>query len=117
MTNKREPPAEVFVIHRIAGRAYMNMQDLADKYGMCKRTVRDRVREIENEIGRGKRYERQAVINDGNIVLVNELVFLDWLTVRKDILSGTRRKYVLDFNPGAWARYLGWYETVKEAVS
>ena len=101
---------QTIIIHRIAGRTYMNMQDLADKYRMCKRTVRDRVREIENEIGRGKRYERQAVINDGNIVLVNELVFLDWMQVRKDVLNKSTRKYVTDFNPAAWVRYLGWCE-------
>ena len=99
---------QTIIIHRIAGRTYMSMQDLADKYGMCKRTVRDRVREIGNEVGRSKRYERQAIISDGNIVLINELVFLDWMQVRKDMLNKSTRKYVSDFNPGAWVRYLGW---------
>ncbi len=98
------------VIQRIAGSAYMSMQDLADKYGMNKRTVQNRVREINEERGAGKRYELPAVISDGNIVLVNEFVFLDWLSIRKNWMDKNARKYVQPFDPAVWARYLGWYD-------
>lgn len=98
---------KTIIIQQIAGCSYMRQQDLAEKYGISKTTVHDRVREIMEETGYGKRYRRQSVIEDGNIVLVNEYVFLDWLSVRKLMRNSSTRKYVEAFSAGDWAEYLG----------
>lgn len=86
----------------------MTAAGLALKYGLSKRTVQSRMKEIEAESGRGKRYARQSMINDGNIVFVNELVFLDWLSVRQRFRDTNAKKYLDPFDPGVWVKYLGW---------
>ena len=97
-----------FVKEIIGGKVYMSMQNLADKYGITKRTVRDRVREIEAESGKGKRYSSKSIISDGNIVLVNELIFLDWLSVRQLKKNKATNREIPAYDPIEWAYQCGW---------
>lgn len=58
---------------------YKTVKALAEETGLCKATIRSRVKELESS----GRYSKKAVIEDGNIVLVNAYCFLDWLSVRQ----------------------------------
>lgn len=88
---------------------YKKYEDIAKKYGISKCTVRNRAQEIMKQIGTGKRYSDAAIIDDGGIVLVNELVWADWLKYRKILLSENEyaKKYIPDFEPKKWLMYLG----------
>ena len=94
-------------IESIRGYPYMPKQMLADEFHISKSTVYARMKEIEKEIQQG-RYSRYAIINDGNIVLINVLVFIDYLANRRRLLERNTRKYVPDFNPAEIMRDIGW---------
>lgn len=111
------------VIEYYGAAEYMSMKALAEKYGICKDTVRSRVRELEAEIG--KRYKRKHIIDDGHIKLINVFVFMDWLANRKMLMNETSRKYVEPFDAAEWAECMGFHfkrvgggriEEVKEHV-
>lgn len=91
------------VIQMYGATPYMRANDLAEKYGFCTRTVRDRIKEIK-ESGR---YKRMCVVSDHGTTLVNEYVFLDWLSVRKKWANKNARKYIDPFVPSEWAEYMG----------
>ena len=86
---------------------YSRQADLSERYGICRNTVRARTQEIKEEVGKGKRYSDGDVIVDGNIVLVNEWVFLDWLNVRTRWLNPETQKHIEPFDPAWWARRTG----------
>lgn len=91
----------------IRGYPYMKKETLAEELHICKGTVVNRLREIEKEIDNG-RYSDYAIIQDGNIVLINILVFIDFLTYRKRLLNKNLRKNVPPFRPDVLARDIGW---------
>lgn len=87
---------------------FVSMKSLSERYELCMNTVRDRKKGIEEEIISG-RYPSNSIINDGNLVLINEMVFLDYLSNRKLLKSKTTRKYAKPFNPTDWVEMLGFY--------
>lgn len=87
---------------------YISMNDLAERYGLCKDTIRDRKKGIEAEIASG-RYPDISIIEDGNKVFINELVFLDYLKNRKSLNNRTLRKHVKPFRPADWVEMLGFF--------
>lgn len=91
----------------IRGYPYMPKQQLADEFHISKSTVFSRMKEIEKEIQSG-RYSDYAIINDGNIVLVNVLVFIDYMTYRRRLKEKDARKYVPEFNPSEIKKIIGW---------
>lgn len=95
----------------IRGYPYMKKETLAEEMHICKGTVVNRLREIENEIMNG-RYSDYAIIQDGNILLINVLVFIDFLTYRKRLLNKNLRKNVPPFRPDIIARDIGWNNRV-----
>ena len=98
---------KIYIIEKHGNTEYLNMDALSKKFGISKQTIRKRVREIEAEIG--KRYKKQAVINDDRIVLINIFVFMDWLQNRSKLMNKDTRKYVEAFNASDWAEYMGFY--------
>ncbi|MDO4308375.1 MAG: hypothetical protein Q4C77_16260 [Eubacteriales bacterium] len=94
-------------IESIRGYPYMPKQQLAEEFHVSKSTVFARLKEIETEI-QGGRYSDYAIINDGNIVLVNVLVFIDYLTYRQKLRGKNTRKYVPAFNPAEITKIIGW---------
>lgn len=102
---KEAPRPEAASTH-VSGYPYRTKKDLATELGISKSTVYDRMREIEDQIG--KRYGAYALINDGNIVLINVLVFLDWLKYRKQLLDRNMKKYVPPFSAKKVAEQMGW---------
>lgn len=89
---------------------YLSLDSLAEEMGLNKQTIRNRVNEIRAEIG--KRYKSLAIIDDGNIVLINRFVFIDYMTNRRKLRDKNLRKYVEPFNAAEVASYLGFYEVV-----
>ena len=74
----------------IRGYPYMKKEQLAKEFQISTGTVRTRLFEIENQIKNG-RYNDYAIIRDGNIVLINVLVFIDYLTYRRQLLDRNAR--------------------------
>lgn len=99
--------AKTFIIETIGGAAYLRPADLAEKYGLSKQTVKRRKNEIEEEITRG-RYKRQAIIEDGQLMLINEPVFLDYMANRRMLMQESARKHVPPFRASDWQEYLGY---------
>ena len=101
--------SEIIII-RAGNSEYLSLDSLAEEMGLNKQTIRNRVNEIRAEIG--KRYKSLAVIDDGNIVLVNRFVFIDYMTNRRKLRDKNLRKHVEPFNAAEVASYLGFYEVV-----
>ena len=91
----------------IRGYPYMRKEQLAKEFQIGTGTVRTRLLEIENEIKTG-RYNDYAVIRDGNIILINVLVFIDYLTYRRQLLDSNARKYTPAFHPEKLVQMIGW---------
>lgn len=91
----------------IRGYPYMHKDQIAKEFGISTGTVRNRLIEIREEIKNG-RYNDYAVIDDGKLVLINALVFIDYLTYRKMLLDKNARKYVPKFQPEKLIQTIGW---------
>ena len=74
----------------IRGYPYMRKEQLTKEFQISAGTVRTRLFEIEDEIKTG-RYNDYAIIRDGNIVLINVLVFIDYHTYRRQLLDRNAR--------------------------
>ena len=98
-------------IIRAGNTEYLSLDSLAQEMGLAKQTIRIRVNEIRAEIG--KRYKSLAVIDDGNIVLVNRFVFIDYMANRRKLRDKNLRKHVEPFNAAEVASYLGFYEVIE----
>ena len=105
-TEGAEQP-ELFTYMTVDEIKWLSYDRLAESYGLCKATVRSRVKEIRQQLGKGKRYPAQSVIDDGNLILVNEYVFLDWLSVRTMMQDGELQKHVEPFRVDPWANLAG----------
>ena len=91
----------------IRGYPYMPKDKIAQEFSISKATVQNRVKEIEGQIKEG-RYSDYAVIRDGNILLVNVLVLMDYMEYRKMLNDRNAKKYVPDFQPEKIVHILGW---------
>lgn len=91
----------------IRGYPYMPKDKIAQEFSLSKTTVQLRVKEIEEQIREG-RYNDYAIIRDGGILLINVLVFIDYLEYRKRLQDKNARKYVPEFQPEKIVHILGW---------
>lgn len=91
----------------IRGYPYMQKSQIAEEFHICAGTVKSRVQEIEKEIENG-RYSDYAVIRDGKILLINVLVFLDYMKYRRMLLDKNARKYAPEFKPEVLVQCIGW---------
>ena len=91
----------------IRGYPYMHKEQLAKEFNISMGTVHNRMKEIQEEIKKG-RYNDYAVIQDGKLVLVNVLVFIDYLTYRRQLLDRNARKYTPAFQPEKLVQTIGW---------
>ena len=71
----------------------------------------------EEMSGKGKRYNEYAVLRDGNVVLVNVLVLVDYLKYRSDLRDSVAKFSVPAFDPSKIMTIMGWWnkEVVREA--
>lgn len=96
----------------LCGSPYKTSMQISKELDLCTKTVQNRVLEIEKEVVSG-RYGDQAVIRDGHkIVLINFLVFVDYMTYRQRLKSKNLRKRVPKFDAKKVAKEIGWYEEV-----
>ncbi|MCI9197757.1 MAG: hypothetical protein HFH56_06115 [Lachnospiraceae bacterium] len=103
----KTPEAEMIYTESIRGYPYMPKDKIAQEFSLGKSTVQSRVKEIETQIKEG-RYNDYAVIRDGGIVLINVLVFIDYLEYRKRLRDKNAKKYVPEFQPEKIVHILGW---------
>lgn len=82
---------------------YKSKKDIADIFGLSRATVQQRVGEIEAS----GRYGPYSTLRDGQILLVNTLVFIDWLKYRRSWNDQNLRKYVPEFNAEEVVRAMG----------
>lgn len=78
-------------------RMAMTRGELAHSFGLSMGTVDNRIKEIEEEI-KTKRYGPHSVMRDVGLVLVNPLVFADYLTYRNRLRNKNLRKNVPAYN-------------------
>lgn len=91
----------------IRGYPYLKKEGIAQEFHVSKGTVTNRVHEIEEEMRKG-RYSEYSLIQDGNILLINVLVFIDFMTYRKRLLNKNLRKNVPPYCPEKIVREVGW---------
>lgn len=91
----------------IRGYPYEHKEQIAREFGISKATVDNRLKEIEKEIKNG-RYDDHAIIRDGKLVLINMIVFIDYLTYRRQLRDRNARKYTPEFRPEKIVRDIGW---------
>ena len=89
--------------------AVRTIDDLAEEFGVTKTTIQTRKKEFQAE---KERYGEFSVIQDGGIVLINYLAFLDFLHYRERLKEKNLRKTVPPYNPAIVAKKLGWYGEV-----
>ncbi len=95
----------------IRGYPYMPKHKLAEELGVSVSTVGNRMKGIQNEID-GGRYNEYAIIDDGNIVLINTLVMLDYMKYHKRLNNKNLRKYVPEFRPEELIKIMGWNDRI-----
>lgn len=105
-------------VESIRGCPYMTQAKLATEFSISRATVGLRIKEIEAEMKDGRYSDYpHTIIRDGRIVLINQLVFVDYMTYRRQLLDRNARKYVPEYEPDKIVRELGWNNRiVSEAV-
>ena len=94
-------------IQSVRGYPYRTKQGISDELGIGKSTVFNRAKEIKEEIKNG-RYSDYAIIEDGGIVLINLLVFIDYLKYHKMLKNKNLRKITPPFRPEEMIKMMGW---------
>jgi hypothetical protein len=87
---------------------YISRANIIKQFDMSKASADKRIREIREEIEKG-RYSEKSLIKDGGFVFVSYLVFIDYLSNRQKLMEPNLRKYVEPFNAYNTAREIGWY--------
>lgn len=83
---------------------YMNKRELSEAFSLSRATIQNRVGEIEAS----GRYGNYAILRDGRILLVNALVFIDWLRYRRHWQDKNLRKHIPPFDAKQVAAQMGW---------
>ena len=105
---------KITTLNEASGSPYMTKEHLAELLSCTKVTINTRMKEIEEEVKNG-RYGQHAIIRDGGIVLINYLVWIDYLRWRKQLKEKNLRKLVPKFDAYEVAKEIGWY-IVQEVV-
>ena len=84
---------------------YMRKTDISKEFSISMSTVKSRMNEIEEEIRAG-RYDDYAIIDDGGVILINTLVFLDYLKYRGLLRQKNARKHVPEISAGKADTYI-----------
>ena len=87
---------------------------IAENYHMCVRTVENRIKEILTD--QKDRYGDFAVIKHGSLVLVNVLVFTDYICYRDRLRDKNLKKNVPPYNPEEVAKQLGYYNIIETSA-
>lgn len=63
----------------------LTTKQLVNYFGISQQTVLNRVKEMKNYVGEGKRYPSSALISDGHITRVDKEAFADFLNARRQL--------------------------------
>lgn len=101
----------------MSGNIIKTRKQIMEELGMSKRTVEERLKEIEAECRPGGRYEncQYCVQRSGGFVRVNWLIWNDYETYRTRLKEKNLRKSVPPYNPYRVAYEFGMYQD-KEMV-
>ena len=106
----------VYVIETVGMQPYLSYEALAQRWNLGQKTIVEKVRQMEEWNAKERRYPKEVVLRDGNIVRVNEFAFADWIKFKRDLMSA-RRKYVKPFSSSFWAEVMGYRQRpIREAV-
>ena len=94
-------------LRQIYGIPFISKNEIAEQMGLTEKTIRNRMNEIEQQ---KERYGEYATIRDGGIVMINYLVWVDYLHFRQRLMQKNAKKFVPPYNPAKVAREIGWYE-------
>lgn len=94
-------------LKRISGKPFITKAEAAEELNATEKTVRNRMNEIEQL---KERYGEYAIIRDGGIVMINYLVWIDYLHFRQMLRQKNAKKFVPPYDPAKVAHDLGWYE-------
>ena len=83
---------------------YMQQKNIPEAFDISFRTVISRLKELREL---ADRYGKSAVIDDGNLVLVNTAAFADYMANRQQLLDKNMRKYVEPFDAAEVRSRLG----------
>lgn len=95
-------------LERLCGSPYISRGNLKEQFKMSLRAIDTRIQEIKEEIKQG-RYGEFAYIKDGGFVLLNYLVWIDYLKYRERLKEKNLRKNVPPFDAKKIAQEIGWY--------
>lgn len=76
----------------------MTVTELSRCFGISRQTVYDRINEIEQEVA-AKRYGPHSIMRDVGLVLINPLVFTDYMVYRSRLKNKNLRKTVPAYDP------------------
>lgn len=107
----KRPEPEMIYTESIRGYPYMPKDKIAQEFSISRATVQGRVKEIEGWIKKG-RYNEYAIIRDGNILLINVLVFIDYMAHRQELREKNPRKQVPEYKPDEVVYNLGWNDRI-----
>lgn len=78
-------------------------KEIAQLFHLSERTVANKVKGIEALIG--QRYDSYSVARSGNKLLINEVVFFDYMVNEKSLSDPRLRRWVKDFDYEEAKRY------------
>lgn len=99
---------EITLIKDIKASPYIRKKDMVEHFGIASSTLNIRINELEQEVKQG-RYSAYSIIKDGGVILVNYLVFIDYMKYRSRLKEKNLRKNVPAYEPKAVAKEIGWY--------
>lgn len=95
---------EITGIQYISASPYITKARICKSLDMSKRTVCNRLAEMDKYVQTG-RYSEYSILDGCGVTYVNYLAFIDFLKYRKDLAAGRR---VPAFNPQRVAANIGW---------
>lgn len=88
-------------------RPYLRQMELCEAFGMGRKAVVTRLKEIRTL---RDRYGSRSIIDDGNTVLVFVPAFVDYMKNRNILRDKNTSKYVEEYKPGQIIRELAMHE-------
>jgi len=86
---------------------------IAEEFDMSLRTVDNRCKEL---VTYKDRYGDFSLIKHGSLVLINKLVFVDFLAYRDRLRDKNLKKNVPAYNPEEVAKQLGYYNIIENSA-
>ncbi len=97
-------------IEYLYGCPYITRGNISKQMSMSLNAIDVRIKELKEQIAKG-RYSEFAIIKDGGFVMINYLVWIDYMGYRERLKEKNLCKSVPPFEPRKIASEIGWYGT------